>query len=119
MTSILQNAFTSTDTFLPFSPYYTTATIPCPSYLPPPQNTCNCTATNLLPDTPTTCKKVHYLTVAWPEEGTCLVALLLIGAALYMLQDFIKEYAFSLVERQGPVQQLRRANDELRSQLKA
>ncbi|KAJ3045647.1 hypothetical protein HDV00_007772 [Rhizophlyctis rosea] len=129
MTAILQNTFTpqAGTSFLPASSYYTTSYIPCPYTLP--NNTCLCsnststaptlTGTLPIPNDPTQCAKVHYLSIRWPQEGTCIVALLLIGAALYMLQDFIKEYAFSLVDRQNHVQQLTKMNAELRSQLKA
>ncbi|KAJ3055057.1 High affinity cAMP-specific 3',5'-cyclic phosphodiesterase 7A [Rhizophlyctis rosea] len=119
MTSILKNLFViqSGKIFQPAAPYYVTEVIPCPSLLP--DSTCNCTGKNTIPLDETQCQKVNYLNVTWPEEGTCLVALLLIGAALYMLQDFIKEYAFSLVDRQNHVQQLTKQNADLRSQLKA
>ncbi|KAJ3070914.1 hypothetical protein HK102_006555, partial [Quaeritorhiza haematococci] len=65
------------------------------------------------------CYERRILTINIAEEGTFIFSCLLLGIALFMLQRFIREYAFSLIDRQKHVAQLTKVNADLKSQLKA
>lgn len=67
----------------------------------------------------TQCKQIHRFEILWAEEGTCVVALVLIAIALYILQRFIRQYAGTLLDRQKGVQVLKGQNADLLGQLKA
>lgn len=54
----------------------------------------------------------------WTLEITCIVSLVLIGIALYMLQTFIGKYAMNLIEREIRASHILRLNDDLVKQLK-
>ncbi|KAI9138921.1 hypothetical protein BKA69DRAFT_1088657 [Paraphysoderma sedebokerense] len=53
------------------------------------------------------------------EELTFLVAMLLLQLAIFMLQRFIKQYAFYLISKQKKMRQLTRYNADLEEKLKS
>ena len=55
---------------------------------------------------------------AWPQEITCIVAILAMTGSVYFLQKHIMDYAMSLIERQNVVARLFYQNVELKRQLK-
>ncbi|KAJ3270740.1 hypothetical protein HK104_004858, partial [Borealophlyctis nickersoniae] len=103
-------------TFLPASNYSDADLHECLSFLP--DGTCQCPPDMMKYDA-RRCQDIHAVEINWPEEITFCVAVMMIGAALYRLQRFIKEYAYSLIDRQNQVQRLSRQNADLQSQLKS
>ncbi|KNE60308.1 hypothetical protein AMAG_05710 [Allomyces macrogynus ATCC 38327] len=59
------------------------------------------------------------ITINVAAEGTFLLFMLLLQSALFMLQRFIKRYAYFLIDRQRRMQKLQAANAELQDKLKA
>jgi hypothetical protein len=56
--------------------------------------------------------------VIWPQDITCMVAILAITGSVYFLQSHIVEYAFSLIDRQKLLTTLFYQNVELKRQIK-
>ncbi|KAJ3226679.1 High affinity cAMP-specific 3',5'-cyclic phosphodiesterase 7A [Clydaea vesicula] len=67
-------------------------------------------------------KKCYYidgLVLSQNIEVTFGISILLLGSALWMLQRFIQEYAFSLLDRKNHLTNLTKINADLKVQLKA
>ena len=54
----------------------------------------------------------------WPQDITCIIAILAMSGTVYFLQKHIIEYAFSLIKRQKLVATLFYQNVELKRQIK-
>ncbi|KAI9224409.1 hypothetical protein BC828DRAFT_373575 [Blastocladiella britannica] len=59
------------------------------------------------------------VSISIPAEGTFLVFMALLQMGLFMLQRFIKRYAYFLIERQRRMTKLQVANQELQDKLKS
>lgn len=65
------------------------------------------------------CYNTNVLTIKSAEEITFACSIALIGISVSMLQRFIQEYAYSLLDRMNHVNNLTKINTELKNQLKA
>ncbi|KAJ3212962.1 High affinity cAMP-specific 3',5'-cyclic phosphodiesterase 7A [Dinochytrium kinnereticum] len=57
--------------------------------------------------------------IKWSAEVTFIVSVLLLSISLFLLQQFVQEYAFNLIDRQNHVTRLSKQNADLQTQLKA
>ena len=65
------------------------------------------------------CYLTHILEIKDAIEITFACSFVLIGIAFALLQRFIQEYAFSLVDRMSHVKKLTKINTDLKSKVKA
>ncbi|KAI9361588.1 hypothetical protein DFJ73DRAFT_789099 [Zopfochytrium polystomum] len=63
------------------------------------------------------CLKATKVHIDWAAEATVMCCILLVGLSLHMLQAFIQEYAFNLIDRQNQVSKLSKQNEDLKTQL--
>ncbi|ORZ37306.1 hypothetical protein BCR44DRAFT_26328 [Catenaria anguillulae PL171] len=64
-------------------------------------------------------RELHFVAIRSAEVGTFILAMALLLLGLFMLQRFIKRYAYFLVDRQRRMARLQAANAELRDRLKS
>ncbi|KAJ3111938.1 High affinity cAMP-specific 3',5'-cyclic phosphodiesterase 7A [Phlyctochytrium bullatum] len=57
--------------------------------------------------------------IKWGAEVTFIVSVCLLSICLFLLQQFVQEYAFNLIDRQNHVSRLSKQNADLQVQLRA
>lgn len=73
---------------------------------------------SFIPANPRSYNEKSILNINWAFEGTVALGILLISIGLYILECFIRNYAYSLLYRRNELRQLKVQNANLAKELK-